>query len=130
MSSQCRNVDEDPVAGVEVELGWTLDHQAGHIRRKDHPCLDHRRPASKVDVHHPQCLVEEPNSEWPNNPEPALRGVKDNERKVEPVEQVAEVEDLKEASATDEGKGTDEDDRHDCHQCNACWIGQPLNEAM
>ena len=63
MSSHCRDVDEDPVAGVEVELGWTLDHQSGHIRRKDHPCLDHRRPASKVDVHRPKCLVEQPNDE-------------------------------------------------------------------
>ena len=129
MSSHCRDVDKDPVAGVEVEPGRTLHHQSGHTRGKDHPCLDHRCPASKVDVHRPKGLVKEPNGEWPDNPLPALRGVKDDERKVGPVEQVSEVKDLKEASATDEWKGADEDDRHDCHQCNSRGIGQPLNEA-
>ena len=127
MSSDCWDIDKDPVACVEVEPGRTLDDQAGHTRRKDHPCLDHRCSASKVDVHRPQCLVEEPYSEWSDNPEPALRGMKDDERKVGPVEQVSEVEDFKVASATDEGKGTNEDDCHDCHQSNAGGIGESLN---
>ena len=127
MSGHCWDIDKDPVACAEVELGWTLDHQSGHTRRKDHPFLDHCCPASKVDVHHPQCLVEEPNGEWSDNPEPGLRGMKDDEGKVWPVEQVGEVEYFKVASAADEGKGTDEDDCHDCHQCNAGRIGQSLN---
>ena len=129
MSSHCRDVDKNPIASIEVEPCGTLDHQSGHTRRKDHPCPDHGRPASKVDVHCPQRLVEQPNCERSDNPHPALRGVKDDERKVGPVKQVAEVEDFKEASSTDEGKGTNEDDGHNCHQSNACGIGQPLNEA-
>ena len=129
MSSHCRDVDKDPVACVEVELGWTLHHQSGHTRRKDRPCLDHRRPTAKVDIHCPHCLVNEPSGEWSDNPEPTLRGVEDYERKVEPVEQVTEVEDLKEASAADEGERADEDDHHDCHQRDASGIGQSLKEA-
>ena len=106
MSSHSRDVDKDPVACIEVELGGTLDHQSGHIRGKDHPCLDNGCPTAKVDVHCPYRLVDEPSSEWSHNPEPTLRGVKDYERKVEPVEQVTEVEDLKEASAADERGGS------------------------
>ena len=127
MSSHCRDLDKDPVACVEIELGWTLHHQSGHTRRKDRPCLDHRRPTAKVDIHSPDCLVNEPSGEWSDNPEPALRGMKDDDWKVWPVEQVSEVEYFKVASAADEGKGTDEDDCHDCHQCNAGGIGETLN---
>ena len=53
MSSHCRDVDKDPVACVEVELGRTLDDQSGDIGWKDSACLDHSRPTAKVDVHSP-----------------------------------------------------------------------------
>ena len=75
MSSDCRDVDEDPVACVEVELGGTLDDQSGDVRWKDCPHLDHSRPAAKVDVHCPEYFVKEPNGKWSHNPKPALRGV-------------------------------------------------------
>ena len=129
MGGDRRDVDKNPVAGIEVELWGTFDHQSGHTRWKDHPGLYLRRSTSKVDFHRSQGLVKDPHGERADDPAPRFRCVEDDERKVGPVEQVAEVEDLKETSAADEGKGTDKDDCHDCHQGNSGGIGEPRNEA-
>ena len=44
MSSDGEDVDEDPVAGVKVELGLALHHQACHVGGK--PCVDLGRATS------------------------------------------------------------------------------------
>ena len=129
MSSDGGDVDEDPVAGVEVELGRAVHHQPGHARGKEQPCLDLGRATSEVNVPYSQSLVEEPDGERPHHPEPRLRGVQDDQGEVEPVEQVAEIEDLEETSATDERKRADKDDGHDRHESNSSGIGKALDEA-
>ena len=126
MRGHCRNVDENPVAGIEIELGWSLDDQPGDVGGKEQSCLDLGGTASKVDVHNPQSLVEEPDAEREDNPEPSLRRVEHQEREVEPVEQVAEVEDLKMASASDERERTDKNDRYNYHQHDSCWVCKTL----
>ena len=122
----CRDIDENPVAGIEVELGRSLDDQPGDVGGKEQSCLDLGGTASKVDVHNPQCLVEEPDAEREDNPEPSLRCVEHQEREVEPVEQVAEVEDLKMASASDERERTDKNDRYNYHQHDSSWVCKAL----
>ena len=46
MSSDGEDVDEDPVAGVKVELGLALHHHACHVGGKEQPCVDLGRAAS------------------------------------------------------------------------------------
>ena len=122
----CRDVNENPVAGIEVELGWSLDDQPGDVGGKEQACLDLGGTASKVDVHNPQSLVEEPDAEREDNPEPGLRRVEYQEREAEPEEQVTKVEDLKMASAPDERERTDKNDRYNYHQHDSSWVCKAL----
>ena len=126
MRGDCRDVDKNPVAGIEVELGWSLDDQPGDVAGKEQACLDLGGTASKVDVHNPQSLVEEPDAEREDNPEPGLRRVEYQEREAEPEEQVTEVEDLKMASAPDKWERTDKNDRYNYHQHDSSWVCKAL----
>ena len=105
-----RDVDENPIAGAEVEACGSLDDEAGHLGGKDHSCFDCCIPGASAHLDQSDDHLNEPDAPGRDDTFPVRWSMEDEKREESPVEKVGEVEDVEVSSSADERKSADEHD--------------------
>ena len=124
-----RYLDEDPVAGAEVEAGRSLDDQVRDARRKDDAGADDSLSPSQEAAQDPVGQLDDKDAGRPDEPLPELGGVDEEEAPVEKVQHVGHVEHLEVAAPADERHRAHDHDDHDDHEGDARRVGNAARHA-
>jgi len=124
-----RYVHEDIIAGTEVKMMWSLDHQMHHLRRQKQPGADVRLAVLSPHPNEAKSPFHYVNESWEQEPLPEVGSMEEAQYPEGHIKQMRPIEDFETAFPPYKGLGAHEHHHQDGKQSYSRGIGTSWYQA-